>query len=110
MAGEENSEAMNSLDESSGNKVGTDETPAARRARLRPSLAKQDPAVDPQQADPSAATPGPSTTLPLSTDAVPSKERAGAEVRKRGGGAQENPSIVNVHARRGEAPAAHEAN
>ncbi|PWT97018.1 MAG: hypothetical protein C5B53_08585, partial [Candidatus Melainabacteria bacterium] len=98
---------MNSLDESSGNKVGSDETPAARRARLRPSLAKQDPAPDPLQGASPAAS-GPSTTLPM-TDAVPSNDKASADPKKRGGSAVENPSIVNVHARRGDTPVEHES-
>ena len=103
MAGEEKSEAMNSLNDSSGNKIGTDETPAARRARLRPSLAKQSssndpaavPASDPgQPGGTSAATPGQSAPHPGKPD---------PDQRGRAGTGLENPSIVNVHARRGEA-------
>jgi hypothetical protein len=113
MAGEENSEAMNSIEDSSGNKVGTEETPAARRARLRPSLTKPvgspDPSVvDPATADPaqsaapiSAPMPGP---LPASTLAAAAEAMLGSANQnidlKNTAVFPDNPSIVNVQVRR----------
>lgn len=103
MAREDDNEAMNSIEDSSGNKLGTDETPAARRARLRPSLKQSAP--DPSSMGPAVNNADPSgmanasATLPLSADAISATAPfpdAGVQA------GSDNPSIVNVNARRGE--------
>lgn len=104
MAREDDNEAMNSIEDSSGNKLGTDETPAARRARLRPSL-KQSNTPDPSSMGPAVNNADPSgmanasATLPLSADAISASAQFPDAGAKAG---SDNPSIVNVNARRSE--------